>query len=341
MAGVKEVDAEARCARYLRVTPEEIVLTRNTSEANNLVSSGLDLQRRRRGAALRRQPSEQSHARGSEKAKRFGYSVTTVPQVNPHPGPDYYVDAFARAITPRTKVLALTHLTNTAGDPAASARAVPPRARARGAHAGGRCPELRAARRGPVGHAARLLQRQRAQVAVRPQRGRRPVHQRSLAGAALAQHLQRQSGARWAPRVRSRVSASATSRRCIACGVAIEFVTRDWPARRSRPTVASWDGRSSRACRRSTACGSGRARIPSRSVSVISFQPGIACAGAGPRPPRHGWHRRRGAWRRRSPGHSLLARTSTTAMPTWRRHSPRSKAIPEMTNDTMTSDESL
>jgi selenocysteine lyase/cysteine desulfurase len=30
-------------ASFLRVTPEEIVLTRNTSEANNMVSSGLDL----------------------------------------------------------------------------------------------------------------------------------------------------------------------------------------------------------------------------------------------------------------------------------------------------------
>ena len=30
-------------ARFLSVTPEEIVITRNTSEANNIVSSGLDL----------------------------------------------------------------------------------------------------------------------------------------------------------------------------------------------------------------------------------------------------------------------------------------------------------
>ena len=30
-------------AAFLRVTPEEIVITRNTSEANNMVSSGLDL----------------------------------------------------------------------------------------------------------------------------------------------------------------------------------------------------------------------------------------------------------------------------------------------------------
>lgn len=30
-------------ADYLHVTPEEVVITRNTSEANNIVSSGLDL----------------------------------------------------------------------------------------------------------------------------------------------------------------------------------------------------------------------------------------------------------------------------------------------------------
>src|SRR5262249_60221977 len=30
-------------ADFLRVTPEEIVITRNTSESNNLVSTGIDL----------------------------------------------------------------------------------------------------------------------------------------------------------------------------------------------------------------------------------------------------------------------------------------------------------
>ena len=30
-------------AEFLRVTPEEIVITRNTSESNNLVSTGIDL----------------------------------------------------------------------------------------------------------------------------------------------------------------------------------------------------------------------------------------------------------------------------------------------------------
>src|SRR5687768_13375212 len=36
-------DARRLLAEALRVTPEEIVITRNTTESNNLVSSGLDL----------------------------------------------------------------------------------------------------------------------------------------------------------------------------------------------------------------------------------------------------------------------------------------------------------
>jgi selenocysteine lyase/cysteine desulfurase len=102
-------------AEFLRVTPDEIVITRNTSESNNLVSNGLDLK-----------PGDEVVVHGDnhpsnlnawrEKARRFGFSVVTVEQKNPHPGMDHYVAAFTRAITPRTKVLAFTHLTSTVGD---------------------------------------------------------------------------------------------------------------------------------------------------------------------------------------------------------------------------------
>jgi isopenicillin-N epimerase len=114
MAAAKE-PVRKLVASYLHVTPEEILLTRNTSEANNLVSSGLDLK-----AGDEVLLFEDNHPSNlvawREKAKRFGYSIVTVKQVNPHPGPDYYIDAFTKAITPRTKVLAFTHLTSTAGD---------------------------------------------------------------------------------------------------------------------------------------------------------------------------------------------------------------------------------
>jgi selenocysteine lyase/cysteine desulfurase len=51
-----------------------------------------------------------------QKAKRFGFSVVVVPQKNPHPGAGYYVEAFTKAVTPRTKVMSVTHLTSTVGD---------------------------------------------------------------------------------------------------------------------------------------------------------------------------------------------------------------------------------
>jgi selenocysteine lyase/cysteine desulfurase len=102
-------------ASFLRVTPEEIVLARNTSEANNLVSNGLDLKAGDE-VVIFAENHPSNHKAWTEKAKRFGYSVTIVDVITPHPGPEGYVEAFTRAITPRTKLVAFTHLTNTAGD---------------------------------------------------------------------------------------------------------------------------------------------------------------------------------------------------------------------------------
>ena len=116
-AKLSEGREEARrlVAAALRVTPEEIVITRNTSEANNLVSSGLRL-----GSADEVVVFSDNHpsnlAAWREKAKRFGFAVIQVERTTPHPGPAAYVDAFTRAITPRTRVLAMTHVTNTVGD---------------------------------------------------------------------------------------------------------------------------------------------------------------------------------------------------------------------------------
>jgi selenocysteine lyase/cysteine desulfurase len=102
-------------AEFLRVTPEEIVITRNTSESNNLVSTGIDLKAGDEVlCSSDNHPS--NHTAWQEKAKRYGFKVIDVPTPNPHPGFDHYVDAFTKAITPRTKVIAITHLTSTVGD---------------------------------------------------------------------------------------------------------------------------------------------------------------------------------------------------------------------------------
>jgi selenocysteine lyase/cysteine desulfurase len=112
--GEKEATRKALAA-FLRVTPEEIVITRNTSEANNMVSSGLDLKAGDEVVLFQdNHPSNQTA--WNEKAKRYGYTVVTVPQKNPHPGMEYYIDAYKKAITPRTKLISFTHLTSSVGD---------------------------------------------------------------------------------------------------------------------------------------------------------------------------------------------------------------------------------
>ncbi len=114
MHDVKEA-TRGQLAEFLRVSPDEIVITRNTSESNNLVSSGLDLKPGDE-VLLFSDNHPSNHRAWTEKAKRWGFTVKFVPQVNPHPGGEYYVDAFTREMTARTKLLGVTHLTSTVGD---------------------------------------------------------------------------------------------------------------------------------------------------------------------------------------------------------------------------------
>ncbi len=114
LSGEKE-NLRKALAAFLRATPEEIVITRNTSEANNMVSSGLDL--KAGDEVIVFQDNHPSNLTAwNEKAKRFGYTVITIPQKNPHPGMEYYIDAYQKAITPRTKLLSFTHLSSSVGD---------------------------------------------------------------------------------------------------------------------------------------------------------------------------------------------------------------------------------
>lgn len=108
-------DARALLAEALRVTPEEIVLTRNTTEGNNFVSSGLTL-----GAGDEVIVSSDNHPSNlnawRQKGTRFGFTVVVVPPPAAHPGTAGYVDLFAKAFTPRTKVLAVTYVSSNSGD---------------------------------------------------------------------------------------------------------------------------------------------------------------------------------------------------------------------------------
>jgi len=102
-------------AEALRVTPEEIVITRNTTEGNNVVSSGLDLKTGDEVVVWDdNHPSNLNAWR--VKAARFGFTVVPVPVPPSHPGADGYVALFTKAFTSRTRLVAVTHVSSNSGD---------------------------------------------------------------------------------------------------------------------------------------------------------------------------------------------------------------------------------
>ena len=113
--GTGKENARELVAAFLGVTADDIVLTRNTSEGNNMVSSGIDLKAGDE-VIIHSDNHPSNNTAWKRKAERFGFTVRVVEQGNPHPGHDYYIDAFTSQMNARTKVLAFTHLSNTVGD---------------------------------------------------------------------------------------------------------------------------------------------------------------------------------------------------------------------------------
>lgn len=107
--------ARQALATALRVTPEEIVITRNTTEGNNFISSGLAL-----GPGDEVVVSTDNHPSNlnawRQKATRFGFTVVEVSPPASHPGATGYVELFTKAITAKTKVLAVTYVSSNSGD---------------------------------------------------------------------------------------------------------------------------------------------------------------------------------------------------------------------------------
>ena len=101
-------------ARQLGVTADEIALVRNTSEANNIINAGLPLDA---GAdvVLWDQNHPTNNVAWDVRAARYGLAVIRVTTPPAPSGIDELVAPFERALTPRTRVLALTHVSNVSG----------------------------------------------------------------------------------------------------------------------------------------------------------------------------------------------------------------------------------
>jgi len=103
-----------RLAAAFGCDPEELAITRNASEALEICQLGLDLQP---GDEVL--TTDQDYPRmlttWDQRARREGIVVKKLSFPDPPPSMDYLVDLFAKAITPRTRVIHFCHITNLSG----------------------------------------------------------------------------------------------------------------------------------------------------------------------------------------------------------------------------------
>jgi isopenicillin-N epimerase len=94
--------------------PEEMAITRNASEANEIMILGLDLKRGDE-VLITNQNYGRMITTWEQRARRDGIVVKKISFKVPPPSQQYLVDVFRQAITPRTKVIEITHITNLTG----------------------------------------------------------------------------------------------------------------------------------------------------------------------------------------------------------------------------------
>jgi selenocysteine lyase/cysteine desulfurase len=101
-------------AREFGCDPEEMAITRNASEANEIMIFGLDLKPGDEVVV-----SNQNYGRmltsWDQRVRRDGIVLKQVSFKVPPPSQKYIVDQFTAAVTPRTKVIELPHITNLTG----------------------------------------------------------------------------------------------------------------------------------------------------------------------------------------------------------------------------------
>lgn len=94
--------------------PEEMAITRNASEGLETLIQGIDLKRGDE-VVVTNQNYPRMLTTWDQRVRRHGVVVKEVSFTLPPPSKDYLVARFAEAITPRTRVIGVTHITNLSG----------------------------------------------------------------------------------------------------------------------------------------------------------------------------------------------------------------------------------
>ena len=103
-----------RLARMFGCDPEEIAITRNASEGLEIVQQGMEL-RRGDEVLTTNQDYPRMITTWQQRERRDGIVLKQLKFPVPPPSMDYLVKLFEDAITPRTKVIHICHMTNRTG----------------------------------------------------------------------------------------------------------------------------------------------------------------------------------------------------------------------------------
>jgi len=114
MLGPRVEVVRRRLAGAFGCDPEEMAITRNTSESMEIVQLGLDLKRGDE-VLTTTQDYPRMLTAWRQREARDGIVVKTVSFPTPPEGPDAIVSSLERAITPRTRVILICHVTYTTG----------------------------------------------------------------------------------------------------------------------------------------------------------------------------------------------------------------------------------
>ncbi|MDA2937720.1 aminotransferase class V-fold PLP-dependent enzyme [Acidobacteria bacterium AH-259-A15] len=107
-------ESRHKVAEHLGVSADEVALVRNTSEANNIINNGLALKKGDE-VVLWDQNHPTNNVAWDVRAARFDLIVKRVTTPGHPTSVDQLVEIFEKAFSRRTRVLAITHVSNVSG----------------------------------------------------------------------------------------------------------------------------------------------------------------------------------------------------------------------------------
>jgi isopenicillin-N epimerase len=107
-------ESRHKIAGFFGVSPDEIALVRNTSEANNTINNGYALTASDE-IVLWDQNHPCNNAAWDVRQARYGFKISRVNVPSTVKSNEEIVKLFEAAVTPRTKLLSITHISNSSG----------------------------------------------------------------------------------------------------------------------------------------------------------------------------------------------------------------------------------